>query len=99
VAANPDHTADEGPLFCDRCLAELKPGTGTFYRINIEAVADPTPPTITAEDMENDLRQQIEDLLAQMRDVSQQEAMDQVYRRVTLFLCIACYRKWIENPV
>jgi hypothetical protein len=48
--------------------------------------------------MENDLRQQIEDLLAQMSDVSQQEAMDQVYRRVTIFLCAKCCQEWIEDP-
>jgi hypothetical protein len=31
--------------------------------------------------------------------VSGQEAMDQVYRRVTVYLCGPCYRRWIENPV
>jgi len=24
--------------------------------------------------------------------------MDQVYRKVIIHLCSACYRQWIENP-
>jgi hypothetical protein len=24
--------------------------------------------------------------------------MDQVYRRLVLYLCAPCYRVWIENP-
>jgi hypothetical protein len=33
-----------------------------------------------------------------MKDVSEREALDQVYRRLTIHLCTACYRQWIENP-
>lgn len=96
---SPDQAADLVPLFCARCTTELEPGTGTFYRVTIEAVADPTPPTISAEDLATDLRKRIEELLQQMQDLSAQEAMDQVYRRLTLYLCGPCYRQWIENPV
>ena len=35
-------TAPE-PLFCARCAAELQPGSGRFYHVTIEAVADPAP--------------------------------------------------------
>jgi hypothetical protein len=85
-------------LLCARCLAELVPGSGDFYRITIEAVADPTPPSgddIPAEE----LRRRIEDILEQLEDVSEREALDQVYRRLTLHLCGPCYRRWIEDPV
>jgi hypothetical protein len=98
VVTSPDQPPDFVPLFCARCTTELEPGTGTFYRVTIEAVADPTPPTISAEDLATDLRKRIEDLLQQMQDLSAQEAMDQVYRRLTLYLCGPCYRQWIENP-
>jgi hypothetical protein len=77
---------------------DLQPGAGNFYRVTIEAVADPAPPTATAEDLEGDLRRQIERTLAQLEDVSAQEAMDQVYRRLILFLCGDCFRRWIEDP-
>ena len=86
------------PGFCAHCAIGLQPGTGAFYRITIEAVADPAPPVITAEDLATDLRQQIQQLLAQLQGISEQEAMDQVYRRLIFYLCGPCYRRWIENP-
>ena len=98
MASKPKSAGDLAPLFCARCAAELRPGTGNSYRVTIEAVADPTPPTISAEDLATDIRHQIEQLLAEMEGLSEQEAMDQVYRRLTLYLCGPCYREWIENP-
>jgi hypothetical protein len=73
----------------------LQPGSGDFYRVTIEAVADPT---FSAVDQGTDLRQEIERLLARLEGVTEQEALDQVYRRLVLFLCGPCYRRWIENP-
>ena len=90
---------NELPLFCQRCGAELEPGQGEFYVVRIEALADPTPPSITVEDLQRDIAGEIERLLATMRDLSEQEAMDQVYRKMTLYLCNQCYRRWIERPV
>lgn len=88
----------EWPKFCDRCGVELTPGDGSFYVVKIEALADPTPPSFSSEDLHRDAQAEIERLIAEMRDLSEQELMDQVYRRVTLYLCIGCYRPWIENP-
>jgi hypothetical protein len=89
---------DQPPLFCDRCAAELHPGRGEFYVVRIEAVADPTPPVFTAEDLAQDVRREIERLIERLRDMTEQEAKDQVYRRVVLHLCSPCYSRWIENP-
>jgi hypothetical protein len=86
------------PCFCARCALELRPGAGNFYRVAIEAVADPTPPVISGADLAADLRHRIDRLIRQMEGMSPQEAMDEVYRRLTLYLCGPCYRKWIENP-
>jgi len=96
MASNDDESA---PLFCDRCQAMLQPGSGDFYVVQIEAVCDPTPPQFSEEDLQCDPRAEIARLLEDLRGMSGQEAMDQVYRRVTLYLCGPCYRKWIENPV
>jgi hypothetical protein len=88
------------PLFCARCAAELEAGSGSFFQVTIEAVADPTPPVI--QDADRDaaaIRARLEKLYAELGDVSAQEAMDQVHRRLTIFLCDACFRVWIENPV
>jgi len=89
---------DESPLFCHRCAVELEPGRGDFYLIRIEAVADPTPPTITKEDLERDHAAEIDRLFKATAELSDQEAMDQVYRRLTIHLCGACYSRWIEDP-
>ena len=91
--------ADLSPLPCARCGAELTPGKGNFYLVRIEALADPAPPSFSAEDMAHDPRAEIERLIEQMRGLSEQELMDQVYRRLVLYLCGPCYRQWIEDPV
>jgi hypothetical protein len=98
VARNRQDLDEPAPLFCDRCTVELTPGTGNFYRVTIEAVADPTPPAITDEGLEADVAEQINELIDRLQSISAQEAMDQVYRRLTVYLCTPCYRNWIEHP-
>jgi hypothetical protein len=88
----------DAPLFCARCAAELHPGRGDFYLVRIEAVADPTSPAFSAEDLIRDAKAEIADLLGQLKGFSERELLDQVYRRVVLHLCTPCYRQWIEHP-
>ena len=85
-------------LFCHRCGAVLKPGMGNFYVVKIEAFADPTGPNLTEADMNVDINNAIEDILEKIRNTSETELMDQVYRRLTIHLCEKCYAEWIENP-
>ena len=66
--------------------------------VKIEAFADPTPPGFSDEDLEMDARQEIEQLIAAMENMSEREVMDQVYRRLTIYMCGSCYRRWIEDP-
>jgi hypothetical protein len=66
--------------------------------VRIEAVADPAPPEFTEEDLQTDHREELQRLMARLEMLSSQEAMDQVYRRLTIYLCEACYREWIEDP-
>ncbi|MEX0887487.1 MAG: hypothetical protein WD009_13715 [Phycisphaeraceae bacterium] len=92
------------PLVCHRCGRDLTPGGGDWYVVNIEAFADPTPPTFTDEDLAReaeDIADEMQHLIEQMErgKVSEREMMDEVHRRVTLHLCRACYRRWIESPV
>ena len=96
------HQHDDTPPICHRCGALLTRGDGSFYIVRIEAFADPSPPEITSDDLLKSPEQTIaeyEAILAQMRDLSEQEMMDQVYRKMTLMLCRACYDGWIEQPV
>lgn len=94
----PDQS-DQLSLLCARCRIELKPGIGNFYVVQIEAMADPTPPSFSDEDLQHDPRAEIERLIEQMRESSEQELLDQVYRRRVVYLCGPYYRQWIEAPV
>ena len=91
---------DDIHLFCHRCGRHLTPGGGDFYVVRMEAFADPTPPDVSEEDLPGylGLETAIEELIDQMKGMSEQEMADQVYRRLTLHLCGKCYRKWIEDP-
>ncbi len=91
---------DDVPLFCDRCARELHPGRGDLHVVTIDAVADPFPPVLDAEDLidTEGTRQELDRLAASLNDLTEQEARDQVHRRVVLFLCVPCYNRWIENP-
>jgi hypothetical protein len=86
-------------MACRRCGTELRPGSGELYQVVIEAVADPAPPRLAGEESTTDLRQQIEQILGRLQDVSERELLEQVYRRLTFCLCGPCYRHWIKNPV
>ena len=89
----------ESATFCARCNAQLEPGAGSYYQVNIEAFADPTL-NVTDENLDaGAIRRRLAGLYKQLEETSAQEAMDQVYRRLTLYLCAPCYRVWIENPI
>jgi hypothetical protein len=53
---------------------------------------------ISPEDLHKQTAAETERLLAELGQQSEQELMDQVYRRLTIHLCGRCYPKWIENP-
>ena len=91
--------SEHAPLLCHRCGAMLTPGKGDFYVVRIEAFADPTPPNLSSDELADiDPSAEIDRLIELMRHMSEQELMDQVYRRMTIHLCRKCYLPWIENP-
>ena len=87
------------PPVCHRCGAQLSPGDGSFYVVKIEAFADPSPPRPDGGVPVREIEREIDDLVAGLSRMSEQELMDQVYRRLTVLLCRGCYTGWIENPV
>ena len=97
---------DDSPMLCHRCGRDLVPGRGDWYVVRIEAFADPTPPALALEELDLPpdadptaiINAEIEALIEQMKDTSERDMMDQVYRRLTMTLCGGCYRQWIENP-
>jgi hypothetical protein len=85
-------------LKCRRCNQQLQPGHGDFYVVTILAIADPAPPVFTGNDLTRDTQQEIQNLLAQLRNVDDEQAQEQVYRRVLFHLCQTCYADWIIDP-
>lgn len=85
-------------MLCARCLTELEPGAGSFYEVRIEAVCDPTPPELDDTLSSEEIRRQIAATLDQLREVSAQEALDEVRRALTIYLCRECFGQWIEDP-
>lgn len=76
----------------------IAPGADDFYLVSIVAVADPSPPIITEEDLARNVQVEINRLIRSMHHLNEEEAQDQVFRRVSFRLCGTCYRQWIEDP-
>lgn len=93
---------DDLNLLCHRCGCDLHPGEGNFYVVRIEALADPAPPRLDRDDLQEmtgwEIDAEINRLIDDMKDLSERQMMDQVFRRLTLHLCRRCYEDWIENP-
>ncbi len=89
----------QNTLLCHGCAAAVHCGRGEFYVVRIEAFADPSPPELTEIDTGRNFHEELQRLIDQAAGMSEQEALDQVHRRLTLCLCNACFARWIENPV
>ena len=91
-------TPQPSSLNCSRCGAPLALGRGECYLVDIRAVADPSPPVFTGDDLSRDAAREIDRLLRQIRRMSEGELVAQVFRRKLFCLCNACYARWIDDP-
>ena len=100
MLSNPSVTNEAEPRqsACRRCGRELHPGRGDLYVVSILAVADPSPPIFSEEDLAGDIGAEILRLTAQLNRMDAKQAQDQVFRRLVFDLCASCYRRWIEDP-
>jgi hypothetical protein len=94
----PGGHVESSQFTCRRCNRLLRPGATDFYLISILAVADPSPPIITEEDLARNVHAEIGRLVKSMENLSEQDAQDQVFRRVGFRLCPQCYQVWIADP-
>jgi len=83
---------------CRRCGRELHFGRGDLYVVSVLAVADPSPPIFTEDDLPDDIGAEILHLTAQASRLNAEQAQNQVYRRLVFHLCSSCYQRWIEDP-
>ncbi|MDY7107060.1 MAG: hypothetical protein SYC29_00330 [Planctomycetota bacterium] len=88
----------EDRIVCHRCGALYVPGEPLFYVVKIEAYPLPELPPLTLEDLQRDFEEEMRRIVEETKGMSSREMMDQVYRRLVIYLCPRCYGRWIENP-
>jgi len=87
----------DDPIFCERCLKNVLPGSGNFFEIRLVAIADPYSPQIPDQDKE-DAKAEYEKLVDQLATISASEAMENIALGRTFDLCNSCFKVWIEDP-
>ncbi|HBF34630.1 TPA: hypothetical protein DDW35_08695 [Candidatus Sumerlaeota bacterium] len=82
--------------FCGKSMGQ----PDVSYRMKIELYADPAPPEFTQEDLERDVKAEMEALFAQMESADAGEAEDEVYESYLFTLCGHCRGKvhhWLRE--
>ena len=69
------------PLHCKSCSKEVHPGRGDYYLVRIDAVADPQPPIITQEDLDQDVGAEIERLIGRTKSMIEQQLRHRSFAR------------------
>ncbi len=84
---------------CDACGNGLLLESNVRYEVRIEVKSAYDPLEITREDLEQDTEAEMKRLARQMERLTEQQAMDQVYREFRFDLCFPCQRRFIANPL
>lgn len=84
---------------CDRCGKPLLVEEDVRYVLKLEVMAAYDPMELTSEDLAVDRREEIADLIAQLRKLDPQELEDSVYKKLTFDLCPVCRRQWLKDPL
>lgn len=86
-------------MTCDSCGAALLVEHDVRYEIKIEVKAAYDPMELTDDDLNRDHEAEIKRILESMKDVTQQQAMDQVYRAFKFDLCPPCQKQYLKKPL
>jgi hypothetical protein len=85
-------------VLCDRCGQAI--ARQAHYRVKIEVAADPSPPEITQEELEElDFDWTVSQLLEQMKDATPDELEDTVARSFEFRICRPCQVRFTRNPL
>lgn len=85
-------------FICDRCGRPMAEGE-LRYIARIQVYAAPEPVQIGLEDLLTDGRAQMEALLRQCEQMSEEELMRDVYVELQFDLCRACQRAYLADPL
>ena len=83
---------------CDRCGRPIQKGQ-LRYIAKIEVLAAADPLEITLEDLLRDTRREMDALLAQCEQSSEEELMRDVYVKFEFDLCRACQKSYVTDPL
>ena len=83
---------------CDRCGRPIQKGQ-LRYIAKIEVLAAADPLEITLEDLLRDTRREMDALLAQCEQSSEEELMRDVYVKFVFDLCRACQKSYVTDPL
>jgi hypothetical protein len=80
---------------CDRPLAKHE-----SFVVRTDVYADPSMPPISTEDLAAaDLGATLDELMAEMTDMTADDLQDGVHRRFEFRLCPGCHRLFLANPL
>ena len=83
---------------CDRCGRPIQQGQLRYIaKIQVFAAADTLE--ITLEDLLRDSRREIERLLQQCEEMSEEDLMRDVFVQFHFDLCRACQKAYLANPL
>ena len=83
---------------CDRCGRPLEQGKLRYIaRIEVLAAADPLE--ITLDDLLRDSRREMNAILEQCEQMTEEELMRDVYVKFEFDLCRACQQAYVTDPL
>jgi len=83
---------------CDRCGRPLEQGQLRYIaRIEVLAAADPLE--ITLDDLLRDSRREMDALLQQCEQLTEEQLMRDVYVKFEFDLCRTCQRAYVTDPL
>ena len=86
-------------ISCDRCGKGRLVDEEVRYLVKVEVWAAYDPMEIAPEDLEKDREAEIRELVEALDRMTEQEAMDSVYRKLVFDLCPACQRDYLADPL
>jgi hypothetical protein len=83
---------------CDRCGQPLEKGQLRFT-VKIQVFAAYDELEISGRDLLKSHQKEIRELLEQMKDMTEEELMRDVYVELRFDLCRACQREYLQQPL
>ena len=83
---------------CNRCGRPIKK-KALHYIAKIQVYAAYDPLEITSEDLLRDHRAEMEEILRQCEDMTEEELMRDVYAEFRFDLCRPCQKEYVRNPL